>query len=73
MVGRSAARMTTTSFDESRHTYLENLHYSRSQQQAIDILQITASDRAYGAYEACLRTIATGPAFLVWAYSRDNE
>ena len=54
-------------FDESRHTYLENLHYSRSQQQAIDILQITTSDRAYGAYEACLRTIATGPALLVWA------
>jgi hypothetical protein len=54
-------------FDEDRKKYLENLHYSRSQQQALDILQITTSDRAYTAYEACLRTIATGPALLVWA------
>jgi hypothetical protein len=56
-----------TKFDEDRKKYLESVHYSRNQQQALDILQITTSDRAYTAYEACLRTIATGPTLLVWA------
>ncbi len=56
-----------TKFNEARNKYLENLHYSRNQQQALDILQITTSDRAYAAYESCLRSISTGPALLVWA------
>jgi hypothetical protein len=54
-------------FDEDRNKYLETVHYNRNQQQAIDILEVTTSDRAYTAYESCLRTIATGPALLVWA------
>jgi hypothetical protein len=54
-------------FDDERKKYLETVHYSRNQQQALDILQITTSDRAYTAYETCLRTISTGPALLVWA------
>ena len=58
-------------FDDERKKYLETVHYSRSQQQALDILQITTSDRAYTAYETCLRTISTGPALLVWA-SRES-
>jgi hypothetical protein len=39
-------------FSEARDKYLESVHYSRNQQQALDILQITTSDRAYAAYEA---------------------
>jgi hypothetical protein len=54
-------------FDESRNKYLENLHYSRNIQQAVNILQITTSERAYTAYETCLRSVASGPALLVWA------
>lgn len=54
-------------FNEQRNKYLETVHYSRTQQQALDILQITTSERAYSAYESCLRTVAQGPALLVWA------
>lgn len=54
-------------FNKSRDKYLESLHYSRSEQEALDIIQITTSDRAYSAYEQCLRSVAAGPAVLVWA------
>lgn len=54
-----------STFDSKRTKYLENEHYNRTQQQALDILKITTSDRAYSAYEACLRTVATG--LTVWA------
>jgi hypothetical protein len=60
-----------TKFNEARDKYLESVHYSRNQQQALDILQITTSDRAYTSYEACLRSVAAGPALLVWA-SRES-
>jgi len=56
-------------FSESRKSYLESTHYHRSNQQALDILQITTSPRAYQAYEACLRSIAQGPAIVAWPES----
>ncbi len=55
------------SFDEKRTKYLENVHYTRTQQQATDILKLTTSDRAYNAYETCIRSIGTGGGLLVWA------
>jgi hypothetical protein len=58
---------TYSKFDEQRNSYLEHAHYSRNKQQALNILQITTGDRAYTAYEACVRSIATGPALVVWA------
>ncbi len=58
---------TYSQFDEQRNSYLERLHYTRNSQQALNILQITTGDRAYKAYESCLKSIATGPALVVWA------
>lgn len=54
-----------SAFDSKRTKYLDNQHYSRNQQQALDILKITTSDRAYVAYESCLRTVSSG--VTVWA------
>jgi len=51
-------------FNEKRNKYLETENYHRSEQDAKSIISITTSDRAYSAYEACLRTIGTGPAIL---------
>lgn len=51
--------------DSKRTKYLDSIHYSRNQQQALNILQITTAPRAYPAYEACLRSLSTGLA--VWA------
>ena len=54
-------------FSESRRTYLESVGYTRTQQQATDILSFTTADRAYSAYEKCLRAINTGSPIRVWA------
>lgn len=53
-------------FDEKRNKYLERVHYSRTQQQAQEILEITTADRAYPAYEACLRAVSGGGGLRVW-------
>ena len=61
------------SFDEKRSKYLENVHYTRTQQEATDILKLTTSDRAYNAYEACIRAVGTGGGLLVWASQESLE
>jgi hypothetical protein len=53
-------------FDEKRNKYLESVHYTRSQQQATNILQIATADRAYPAYEACVRSVAGAGGLRVW-------
>jgi hypothetical protein len=60
-------------FDQKRTKYFESVHYRRSKQEALNILQITTSDRAYSAYENCLQHVASGPALLVWAASETME
>jgi hypothetical protein len=47
-------------FDEKRNKYLENLHYDRTEQQALDILQITVNPRAYDDYAKCLDGLGGG-------------
>lgn len=55
-------------FDEKRRHYMEQQHYNRSEQDAKRIVSLTASDRAFQAYEVCLRSIGTaGAGVLVWA------
>ena len=54
-------------FDEKRRHYFEQEHYNRSEADAKHILSITTSDRAYSAYEACLRSVGSGAGVLVWA------
>jgi hypothetical protein len=56
-------------FDEKRSKYLETVHYNRTQQQALSILQITTGARAYAAYEACLVNLGSGAPLRVWASS----
>jgi len=56
-----------SSFDEKRNKYLETVHYTRTREEAINIIQLTTSERAYTAYESCLRTIGEGGGLLVWA------
>ena len=56
-----------STFDEKRKVYLESVHYTRTQEEAVNILQLTTSDRAYTAYERCLETVGTGGGLLVWA------
>ena len=47
-----------STFDEKRTKYLETVHYSRNESQAINILQITTSPRAFPAYEQCLEHLS---------------
>lgn len=54
-------------FDQKRSKYLSTNHYTRSESEAKQIVSLTTSDRAYEAYEACLRTIGGGGGVLVWA------
>jgi hypothetical protein len=54
-------------FDEKRQAYLKNVHYTRNQSEAVKVLQLTTSDRAYAAYEACLRASGEGSGVKVWA------
>jgi hypothetical protein len=56
-------------FSESREHYFDSTHYHRNNQQALNILQITTSPRAYAAYETCLRSFSQGPAIVAWASS----
>lgn len=60
-------------FDEKRRKYFEQEHYNRSESDARRILSITTSDRAYSAYEACLRTIGNGAGVLVWASKQSMD
>jgi hypothetical protein len=56
------------SFNEKRNRYLDSLHYTRNQAQALDILEITTAARAYPAYEKCLEAVGSnGPVVRVWA------
>jgi hypothetical protein len=54
-------------FNQKRTSYLESVKYRRSESEARSIIQIATSDRAYTAYEACLRTTTTGSPIRVWA------
>jgi hypothetical protein len=47
-------------FDEKRNKYLENVHYDRTEQQALDIMQITVNPRAYDDYAKCLDELGSG-------------
>lgn len=60
------------SFDQKRTQYLENSHYNRTQSQALNILQITTSPRAYSAYDNCLEHL-TQKGLLVWASKEDTQ
>jgi hypothetical protein len=54
-------------FDEKRAKYLETNHYTRNESDAKQIVAVTTSNRAYSAYETCLRTVGAGGGVLVWA------
>lgn len=54
-------------FNTTRNSYLEKQHYSHSEDEARKIIRTVTSDRAYVAYEACLRSADTGAALRVWA------
>lgn len=54
-------------FDKTRTTYLEKQKYRRSEFEAHNIIKTVTSDRAYTAYEACLRAADTGSGLRVWA------
>ncbi len=56
-----------SSFDQKRSKYLESNHYTRSESDAKEIVSLTTSERAYTAYETCLRTIGSNGGVLVWA------
>lgn len=61
-------------FSQKRNTYLQTIHYTRSEDRARSILQITTSERAYPAYEKCLETVGGGPPLRVFASREDmNE
>lgn len=47
-------------FSQKRSKYLETFHYTRSEEHARSILQITTAERAYPAYEHCLETVSGG-------------
>jgi hypothetical protein len=61
------------SMDEKRNSYLEQVHYNRNQQQALEILRITTAERAYPAYEACLRSVDGGTGLRVWAHTETMD
>lgn len=62
------------SFNEIRNKYLDNTHYSRNQQQALDILQETVNPRAYPAYKACLESLGeSGQPIRAYANSENTD
>jgi hypothetical protein len=63
------------SFNEIRNKYLNNVHYSRNQQQALAILQETTNPRAYTAYQQCLESLGsgTGSPLRVYAVNEDMD
>lgn len=60
-------------FKSQRSKYFQAIGYKRTEQQARDIVQITASNRTFGAYEACLRTVGSGSPIRVWAASETMD
>ena len=54
-------------FKSQRSKYFQSIGYQRTEQQARDIVQTTSSNRTFGAYEACLRTVGSGSPIRVWA------
>ncbi len=60
-------------FSEKRDRYLESQKYTRTIEQARQVLSIVTSERAYPAYEACLRTASTGAPLRVWVSSETME
>jgi len=54
-------------FDKTRTAYLEKQKYRRSEYEASSIVKAVTSDRAYSAYEACLRAADIGQGLRVWA------
>lgn len=54
-------------FQQRRHKYFEDIRYNRSEQEARTIVRTVTADRAYSAYEACLRAVASDPGLRVWA------
>jgi hypothetical protein len=62
------------SFNEIRNKYLETVHYQRTQEQALNILQITTNPRAYPAYEKCLENLGgAGNPLRVYASDEDTN
>jgi hypothetical protein len=60
-------------FDKKRSTYLETVHYNRTEQEALDIMQLTTAPRAYEAYEKCITSVDYGSPLRVWAASEDMD
>jgi hypothetical protein len=55
-------------FDQKRSEHLKNVFYSRTHDQAINILQETVGTRKYPAYTQCLQKVSTlSPTFSIWA------
>lgn len=54
-------------FDEKRTKYLNDQHYHRSESDAKRLITLTTSDRAFQAYEACLKSLPMSSGLLVWA------
>jgi hypothetical protein len=71
-VGLFSANMSYDDFNQKRTKFLENEHYNRTESQAINILQITTSPRAYTAYTDCLAHI-NQPGLIAWAAKEDSN